>query len=231
LPAGELGINGIAMLDGEITPLITLRDGQPLLAELVRDRGRVFLLACPPIEPYSNIARNGVVLYAAMRRSMTMSYDRRASTRSIVARRWRNNDTKQLLGTFQEVGSSMAGLNVPPPSTWQPLTSDKDFLSTETGFHAGVFQADEQLLAINRPTTEDELASVDDPAIAKIFDGIEVTKITDQVGLRRDVQQEVWRFFLMAMIVALIMEAWLSLPRSSSHRITPANQTKDWASR
>jgi len=92
-----------------------------------------------------------------------------------------------------------------------------DWTSVETGqrgdvqTQAGVYQAGEQWLVVNRPASEDEFERVEDSAVASLFG----TLSFQLFQARRDdtaLQGEIWRLFLFLMLLALLVEAWLIRP-------------------
>jgi len=85
--------------------------------------------------------------------------------------------------------------------------------STEVGFHAGVFACGDRLVAVNRPAAEDAALAVADERIDSLFRGLSFQRITGTVGDTTSLVQEIWRAFLIAMLLALVAEGLLSLPR------------------
>ena len=99
------------------------------------------------------------------------------------------------------------------PATWQQITGDERAISTEFPFHRGVYVAGERLLAVNRPAAEDQSPVLADFRLGELFRGLDYARVDDQAGSLGSLIQEVWRLFLAAMIVALIVEAGLCLPK------------------
>ncbi len=72
---------------------------------------------------------------------------------------------------------------------------------------------DERLFAINRSVAEDQRDIVSDKELDRLFDGLNFSRVDDSAGSLASIVREVWRFFLVAMIVAMLIEAILCMPR------------------
>ena len=92
-------------------------------------------------------------------------------------------------------------------------------LSTEYPFCPGVFQAGDRLLAINRSAAEDQAPVLDDVHVAGLFQGLDFARFDDTAGSTRALVQEIWRLLLQAMIVFMLCEALLCMPKQ--HVATP----------
>lgn len=191
LPVGELKIRRHCQLSGEFTALAALRGGAPLLARVTTDRGGVYFCASTPAPADSSLAADAVVLYVAVQRAMASGAAVLGNTRSLVA------------------GRPAAGL---APS-WQRLAGDEGALSTEYPFQPGAYQANERLLAVNRALAEDHAPVLADLRVAELFQGLDFARVDDQAGSVKALVQEIWRLFLQAMIVAMVFEAGLCLPK------------------
>jgi Aerotolerance regulator N-terminal len=198
LPVGELLVSGFSEIQGSMTPLAAFDNEKPLLGHLTTERGQVYFLTTLPIEPHSNLSKNGIVLFVALQRALQQGNARNEQTLAIHA-------TSRIAET--------AASKLPPPETWNNLAKDDRFLSTEIGAHAGVFSTAEKIVTVNRSLAEDEPSIVNQEKFAGLFQGLEVVRLDQLTGTQRQLQQEIWRSFLMIMIVALLLEAFLSRPR------------------
>jgi hypothetical protein len=178
-------------MSGEFTTLAALRGGAPLLARVTTDRGGVYFCATTPAAADSSLAADAVVLYVAVQRAMASGAGVLGNTRNLIA------------------GRPPAGI----PLSWERLAGGEHALSTEYQFYPGVYQAGERLLAVNRPAAEDQAAVLDDARLAALFQGLDFTRVDDRAGSVRALVQEIWRLFLAAMIVAMVCEAGLCLPK------------------
>jgi hypothetical protein len=191
LPVGRLQIRRSCGLAGEVTPLATLKGGRPLLARLPTNRGGVYFCTTTPDAGDSSLATNGVVLYAFVHRALAAG--------------------AAVLGQARQLVAGDAALE--QPATWRQLAGAPDALSTDYVHHAGVYAAGEQLLAVNRSTAEDQAAVLADDRVAALFQGLNFTRVDDRAGSLAGLIQEIWRPFLVVMLIALLVEAALCLPR------------------
>ena len=81
-----------------------------------------------------------------------------------------------------------------------------------TQHHAGVYAAGDRLLAVNRSPAEDQAAVLADDRVAGLFKGLDFTRVDDRAGSLAGLIQEIWRPFVVAMMIALLLEAALCLP-------------------
>ena len=77
---------------------------------------------------------------------------------------------------------------------------------------AGLYAFDDTRYALNRPLSEDSPITVSDDVVAGLFAGLDFTRLDDAAGSTASLASEVWRLFLVIMIVALMAEAVLCLP-------------------
>jgi Aerotolerance regulator N-terminal len=190
LPVGQLQIHHYCTLTGELTPLARLKNGQPLLARLPTSSGGVYFCATTPDATDSSLAENGVVLYVLAQRAMAAGAAVLGQARQLVA-------------------GDAAGEQ---PANWQQVTGAPDALSTEYLHHSGVYSAGEKLLAVNRAETEDQAAVLSDEGVAELFKGLDYTRVDARAGDFTMLIEEVWRLFLVAMLIAMLVEAVLCLP-------------------
>ena len=191
LPVGKLEVRRYCRLEGEVTHLATLRGGAPLLARATTNRGGVYFCASTPAPSDSSLASGGVVLYVFIQRALAAGASVLGNTRQLVAGESKEGDI----------------------TDWQRLAGVEEALSTEAESQRGVYLSGERLLAVNRPAAEDRAAVLDDHRVGQLFKGLDFARVDDQAGSLASLIQEIWRLFLAAMMVALIAEALLCLPK------------------
>ena len=191
LPVGQLEVRQYCAMTGELTPLAILRGGAPLLARVPTKTGGVYLWATTPSTKDSSLATEGVVLYAFVQRAL-------AAGAAVLSQ-------ARQLDAGNPVGET--------PLTWETVTEGNSGLSTEQPFHRGVYESKGRLLAVNRPVTEDDARVVNDSRVAELFRGLTLVRVDDQAGSLASLIQEIWRLFLVAMLISLVAEALLCLPR------------------
>jgi hypothetical protein len=190
LPAGELAIHRYCELAGETTPLATLYGGATLLARAPTRRGGVYFLATTTAPSDSSLATNGIVLYAAIQRAVSAGASELAAARQTLA--------------GEQQGEAVA---------WKQMAGPPDVLSTEYADHAGVYTTGDRLLAVNRSAAEDKSAVLEDARVAGLFQGLDFDRVDDRAGNLSSLTREIWRMFLATMIVAMVAEAALCLPK------------------
>ncbi len=191
LPVGQLEIRQYCKLTGDVTPLATLLGGAPLLGRVPTERGGVYFWTTTPSPQNSSLATGGVVLYAFVQRVL--------SSGAVVLSKARQLDAGEPGGEDS--------------SSWNRLNEGDQSLSTESAFQHGVYSGGNQLLAVNRPAVEDGARVLPDSRVAELFRGLSFVRVDDQAGSLSSLIQEIWRVFLVAMLLALVLEAALCLPK------------------
>ncbi len=133
LPVGELAVRRYCKLVGETVPVATLYGGAPLLARVATDHGGVYFCSTTPAATDSSLGTNGVALYVAIQRALAAGAAQLSQTKQLSAG-----------DAFPKSKSNV-----------RPLAGVENSLSTEYPFQAGVYQADDNLLAVNREQAED----------------------------------------------------------------------------
>lgn len=197
LPLGDVEVRRSCSLAGDLVPLASLPGAAPLVARSSRD-DRVTFVATTPAPRDSSLAAEGIVLYAVVQRAIDRGLASLGNARQADA------------------GPTAAAVAASCGGGWTRLAGDTGSPSTEAGLHAGVYSCGERLVAVNRPAAEDSSVAVADERIDGLFRGLPFTRITGTAGDTTSLVQEIWRAFLIAMLVALVGEGLLSLPRPAS---------------
>lgn len=195
LPVGALQIHRLCGVAGEMTPLATLSSGDVLLGRLPTARGGVYVLASTAIDSDSSLATDGVVLYVMVQRALAAGCQRLCQVR-------------------QHVAGSLGG----DSSGWERLTGSRLALSHQYAFHSGVFKTGERLLALNRSGAEDATRVLSEEQTDRLFAGLDWVRLDSQADERSSLVNEIWRLFLLVMLIALLAEAILCMPKV---RLTP----------
>lgn len=199
LPVGRIEVRRRCECLGKFTPLAALRDGLPLFVRADQQSG-VYFCATTPAPADSSLAMNGVVLYVFVQRALATG--------------------AAALGTVRQLIAGDPG--VEQPANWQPVTMALGS-STDYALQRGVYAAGERLLAVNRPAAEDQAPVLSDERVPDLFRGLDFSRVDEQEGSLASLVQEIWRLFLVTMMVSLLVEALLCLPRSA-HAETAARQ-------
>ncbi len=211
LPLNELRTYRYRALESPGTPLARFDDDAPLLTRVVTDHGAVYFCSTLPTAQFSSLERDGVVFYVMLQRALT-----EGSLALAVA------------------SQRDAGINVlADREEWTSVAPEEDTASlSEIGLHAGVYQEETHWVAVNRSQAEDRATTSSVDAVDALFDGLSYRRIDVDVGDTSALASELWRIFLIAMALALILEAALSLPSKKTESsplmdLAPADGTAD----
>jgi len=198
LPLGQLGIRRLCKLDGTFEALASLPDGKAFLATAplsAQDPTPITLCATTPADRDSTLAGDGVVLYVTIQRMLSAGAQRVGTTKNASA----GTEHRSVDATSKLV-----------------LGSDSA-LSSEFAMHSGVYRNDSNLVALHRDPQEDSLRSIDSQNLERMFGDLPWAKI--EAGKRASsLVQEIWRWFVVAMLGALLIEAVLCLPKAAKRK-------------
>jgi len=173
------------------TALARLADELPLLVRVPTDQGGVYFCTTLPTAQFSSLERDGVVFYVMLQRALT------EGCRSLAAASQRDAGPGVLADRSQ----------------WQRVTDAGDGSGvSQRELHAGVFQDGEVWCALNRSEPEDRAPVTPVETVDALFAGLAYERIDDAVDNPASLASEIWRFFLMAMVLALVAEALLCMP-------------------
>ena len=191
LPLDEMRTYQYRPIAGPGTALARLGDDQSLLTRLGSANGGVYFCGTLPTPQFSSLERDGVVFYVMMQRALA------EGSRSLAPASQRDADASVLTDR----------------DPWEPVapTEDTPTLS-QRGLHASVYRSEEYWTAVNRSLAEDRAGPSSVATIDELFDGLPYRRIDAAVGDAAALTSEIWRAFLIAMAVALLLEAALSLP-------------------
>ncbi len=202
LPLNELHTYRYRSFESLGTPLARFDDNAPLLTRIATDRGAVYFCSTLPTAQFSSLEREGVIFYVILQRALEQG------CRALAVASQRDAGPDMLADRNQWE------LVAPVDNSDAPL-----HLSSQRGLHAGVYRDGAYLTAVNRSQIEDSATAVPIETVDGLFDGMSYRRIDVDVGDTSALASELWRIFLFAMIVALLVEAVLSLPsRRSSQR-------------
>ncbi len=193
LPLGELKFFRHCELTGERTSVLASLDGGDALLQRAwsENQGAAWFCSSLPAARDSTLIDNGVVFYVMIQRALARGTAALGNARFIDC------------GSVSE--SSTRG--------WQPLDDlSKEVLVSSRNARAGLYSSDDTRYALNRPLSEDSPVTLTGEAVDGLFVGLDFTRLDDAAGSSTALASEVWRLFLVAMIVALLAEALLCLP-------------------
>lgn len=198
LPLGQLGIRRLCKLEGKFEALASLPDGNPFLASVPlspQDPTPITLCATTPSDRDSTLGGDGVVLYVTIQRMLAAGAQRVGTTKNASA------------GTQHRAVDA----------TSKMVFGSESAISNEYAMHSGVYRNDNALVALHRDTEEDSMRSVDSQNLERMFGDLPWAKIV--AGKRASsLVQEIWRWFVVAMLAALLIEAVLCLPKAAKRK-------------
>lgn len=186
---------------GDATPLATWEDGEPFLSRRIVDHGAAWFLGSIPDYTWSNLG-DADVLLPAVQRILTAGAER--------------FDASYLAAVGTDASRTLAG------ETRTRLDDHGTKDSANAAFEAGVFRLGERLVALNRPAAEDAPEILAREALDAALEGTGYT-LLDQAGQSDDpsLARDVWRAFLVAVLLFLIAEALLCLPKKEQPQAVP----------
>jgi hypothetical protein len=167
--------------------LAAFEDGAAFLARQNIGKGEVYFCASLPQADWSSLGE-GPVLVPMLQR-LLLAGGRRLQQASFAA-----------CGELSSLDLARQWVSV-------DSTRQKDIR-----FEAGVYRSGDRLLAVNRPLAEDEPDVMDSDEARKLFVGLPVQTLEERKFDVGQLQGEVWRVFVFAMLLFLIGEGILILP-------------------
>ena len=191
LPLNALRTYRYRALESPGTQLARFEDDASLLTRVATDRGGVYFCSTLPTAQFSSLERDGVVFYVMLQRALAEG----CQALTVASQR-------------------DAGLGVlADRDQWKSVAPTEDNASlSQRGLHAGVYQDEGYWVAVNRSQAEDSAKTSPVETVDALFDGLSYRRIDVDVGDTSALASELWRIFLIAMALALILEAVLSLP-------------------
>ena len=213
LPLNELRTYRYCNLETPGTTLARYGDDNPMLTRLPTDRGGMYFCSTLPTAQFSSLERDGIVFYVMLQRALA------EGCRSLAIASQRDADPSTLTDRDQ----------------WEavePVVEEAPTLS-QHGLHAGVYRDGEYWAAVNRSRAEDSTKVTPVATVDELFDGLSYRRIDVAVGDTSALASEIWRTFLVAMGIALIIEAVLSLPSKRTEQrsfgdFTVAGRSRDY---
>jgi len=191
LPIGQLAVFRSCEIPGTGTELAQLSEGPPLLKKASTDHGSAWFCSTLPRTSHSNLVSNGVPFYIMIQRALALGA---ASLGN--ARQW------------------TAAAALPEQDSFLALDPKYEQLLPSTrSLNGGLWKSGDMLVAVNRPLEEDNVEIVSNENLNQVLTGLNFTVIDDQAGNVGALASEVWRMFLIVMIVALMAEAVLCVPQ------------------
>ena len=205
LPVGKLRTFRYREISGkQLTTLARFEDGNFLLSRFPTTKGAAYFLSTLPQQSHSTLASDGVVFYITLQRALAHGAAALGDTVSLTA------------GSDRELNRFAS------PDAWKTIDESSEVLSSQRTVLSGVYEANGKLIALNRPLAEDGTVILDATMVGNVLGGIDYQRFDDSTDNSNPLASEIWRAFLIVMIVALVLEALLCLPPEN---VRPADAT------
>ncbi len=197
LPLGELGVARICQMESEGTDLASIRGGIPLLirSDSLEENatGSVHALCTTSDLGDSTFAKDGIALYIMVQRLLGEGSARVGNAKNRF----------------------VAEESLPLLRDATPLMGDSLPLSNRYGEQAGVFASGEQTIAQNRPSSEDDARLVPNEGLVTSFGNLRWYRV-EATSADSSLVQEIWRWFVIVMLAALLLESLLCIPKAKA---------------
>lgn len=182
--------------------LASFEDGQPMLVRAATDSGGVYFLCTTPDEANSSFTDDGIALYVMFQRALEKGASAMGKSKQLVT------------------GST----TIKDSHLWVPLELNQSVVAEDQrAYFAGVYEKDGEVIAINRPVSEDSAGTIDPAAITKVLGEDSFDLVTTSASSLAGLTNEIWKLFVIVMVIALIAEGWFSLPTKRSKVATEAS--------
>ena len=203
LPLNGLHTYRYRTLEGTGTPLARFDNDTALLTRVPTDHGAIYFCSTLPTAQFSSLERDGIVFYVMLQRALT------EGCLALAAAAQRDAGVGVLADRDQ----------------WASVAPAENTASlSQRELHAGVYREEEYWVAVNRSQAEDSAKTSPVETVDALFDGLSYRRINVDVGDTSALANELWRIFLIAMALALILEAVLSLPNSRQQSAVSSQQ-------
>ncbi len=189
LPVSQLRAIKRIAIKGEGSSLAVWDDQTPLILRKIQGQGSAIFVGTQPIDTWSNLEFTALHL-VTVQRMIELGMNRLHSGYRTVA------------------GSELSQTKLDEART--RLDDYEDDSSGQEHYRSGVYQLGDRLLAVNRAPEESSLEKVSEDRLATLLEGVSYSLFEEQNN-EDDLVQEAWRFFLIALLFFLLVEAFLSL--------------------
>ncbi|HEY3861241.1 MAG TPA: BatA domain-containing protein [Verrucomicrobiae bacterium] len=187
LPLAQTTFARRQAITGQKNVLAAFEDGSAFLVRQDIGKGEVYFCSSLPKDDWSSLGE-GPVLVPMLQR-MLQAGGRRLQQASSVA-----------CGELEAADAARQ---------WVSVDSARP---KDIRFEAGIYRSGERLLAVNRPPAEDDPDVLDTDEARKLFAPLPVQLLQEQHFDAGQLQGEIWRVFVFAMLLFLIGEGILILP-------------------
>lgn len=193
LPVGEVELYRWCSLDVESADhthqtLASLPDAERLLVRAGTPAGGAYFLGTWPTPDAGNLASQGIVLVAMTQRAVDLA------------------SLSQRSASWRDAGAVDLGPG------WRAAEGADGASLSQLDVSGGVVTDGEQLLALNRPESEDQAALQTTDALTSLFGDVDVVTAEVSGAAAKDdggLLEEIWRVFMALALIGLLAEALL----------------------
>jgi hypothetical protein len=206
LPMDSLYFSRRRSVEGGGIPLASIardskpeRIAEPLIVRKVRGKGQVVFIGTAPLDTWSSL-NFSVVLPIMLQRMVSSG----AATGS---------------GRFSSDRMLAAGDDPARPGERWVSVGGEEGESRDFNTEAGVYRLSKRVVAVNRPEREDLVPSMEGDEAVDLFGEMPVALFQEKREGSAGDPKEIWKWFLALMAVALLVEGFLILPKSTDERV------------
>ena len=189
LPLNDIAVRKRQTIVGSSATLASFADGQPFLTRNTLDSGSLYFLGSRPEALWSDLGAS--IGFVPILKRLLADGARRLDPVKEAA-----------VGALDAADSAR---------DWRRASGEG---ALGPNLSAGVFQAAERQLAVNRPAAEDVAARLTEDDVNALFDDVPIEQAAFEIGeaASKPVSSEIWRAFLALMLLFLLGESLLILP-------------------
>jgi len=201
IPVTELRINKFRpVVHKEGTILANLSTGETVALRRNVGKGQVVFMATRPTDDWSSLTEGLVVV--PMLERLLVEGEAARSGRFINLTMWAAGDDRAGKG-----------------ENWESVDVEQGQTRKDVNTEAGVYRMGKRLVAVNRPAREDDLAPLDEPRVRGLFGAVPLTMRQVKSGEAPDEKRAIWKLFLALMVIALLVEGMLILPKGADEGV------------
>jgi len=175
------------------------RKAEPLIVRKVRGKGEIIFIGTAPRDTWSSL-NFSIVLPIMLQRMVSSG----AATGS---------------GRFSSDRMLAAGDDPARPGERWISVGGEEGESRDFNTEAGVYRLGNRVVAVNRPEREDLVPSMEGDEAVELFGEMPVALFQEKREGSAGDPKEIWKWFLALMAVALLVEGFLILPKSTDERV------------
>jgi hypothetical protein len=188
-------------LHDEGTVLANLSDGDTMVLRKNIGKGQMIFCGTQPSDEWSSLTE-GIVLVPMLQRLLTHGEAMRSGRYTLGLMRSAGDDRKK------------------KGDSWKSVDTDEGN-AREYDEQASIYRLNQSnfIVAMNRPAREDISAALDTGEVRDLFGNVSVSMTQERSGDAAEDPKEIWKWFLAAMALALLIEGFLVMPKSTDERV------------